>query len=1290
MATIAIAAAIGGAVAVGSYLLMSNRNTTVENEGSRLSSSRLTTSTEGASMSELYGRQRLNGQIIWATQFKETKNVETTKTKSGGKGGGGSSTTTKTTTYTYSISLAIAFCKGSPKASISRMWADGDEIDMSLLDFVFYPGDDTQNPDPTIEEVQGVGNVPAYRGTAYIVIKDMQLADYGNRVPQITAEIVVPLETDDPVDMQNSAEAYCLIPASGEHIYDPQQVNVFTGSKTTKPDNVHNAFREPDVIRGMKNLVRMQNDLKSVLLVVAWFGDDLRAGNCTIEPRHEGGSRYTSLTQSKDGREWRVMGGDRNYWPAVSTDGEGRPIYGGTPSDDGLKRLIAHLRDDLGLRVVFYPFVLMDVPTGNTLPNPYSDNAADVGQPAFPWRGRITCSPAPGYVGTADKTAAAKTQVDAWYDQYDVMVNHYAQLCDDAGGVAGFVIGSELVGLNRSRDALGSYPSVDRLVSLAASVKSTVGSGTDVTYAADWSEWYHSNADGHWFHLDPLWSSPNIDACGVDNYLPLSDWRDGTQHLDYDGVNGPVSPYEPDYLAANIEGGEYFDWYYASSADRAAQIRTPITDGAYGKPWVFRNKDFRSWWNNQHYNRPGYVEDASPTGWVPNSKPIWFTEFGFPAVDKGTNQPNVFYDPKSSESAYPYFSSGLRDDFIQRVATETVLDYWRNNTPEVGGLKMLEPRNMFIWTWDARPFPDWPARDTVWSDGALWFKGHWFTGRLESVPLARLVAALCQKAGLTPDQYDVTGLYGPGALVRGYEIDRVGKVRTQLETLMEAYLFDAFESEGKIKFLLRSGTRTSQVSDDDLVVTDGDPVGVNLTRGQETELPSSVKVTFIDEFNDYNSGSVDGKTARGYSQNVQEIELPMLLTTDYCRSLADGLVQQRWIERQSGELRLPPSLTKFDPGDAVSFPVGSHSITGRFTVMSFGEAREIEYSAFDPGIFSLPLSPDDDRLPGLANLYGGVDVVFLDLPLFTGEEELPWSPRFVANAEPWPGGVSLYKQLADTTYEFVNAQETRNAIGELASPLQAGPVGRWDRGTVLHIAFDYGALSSVTEAVALNSALAIGVYNAAVNQWEVIQFTTAAVQPDGTYYVTNLLRGQLGTEAAITGTDVPTGSTVVLLEPEALATVVLTDEQSNNEIQYLFGPSRYPNTDDTYQTTTHQGTRAGLRAYAPTDPQLASAGGDLVVTWKRRTRFNGDNWDVSEPPLNEETERYRLRIYDGAAVVREVETTSPTYTYSAADQTSDFGSGQSSLKVDVAQFGAAYGDFGAVREATVTIGKATT
>ena len=139
---------------------------------------------------------------------------------------------------------------------------------------------------------------------------------------------------------------------------------------------------------------------------------------------------------------------------------------------------------------------------------------------------------------------------------------------------------------------------------------------------------------------------------------------------------GARSIYDPDYLKANIAGGEYFDWHYASLADRQSQMRTPITDGAHGKPWVYRPKDLVSWWSEPHYDRPGGVESATPTAWLPQSKPIRFTELGCPAVDKGANQPNVFYDPKSSESALPYYSSGRRDDLMLHRFLEAVLGYW--------------------------------------------------------------------------------------------------------------------------------------------------------------------------------------------------------------------------------------------------------------------------------------------------------------------------------------------------------------------------------------------------------------------------------------------------------------------------------------------------------------------------------------------------------------------------------------------------------------------------------------
>ena len=175
----------------------------------------------------------------------------------------------------------------------------------------------------------------------------------------------------------------------------------------------------------------------------------------------------------------------------------------------------------------------MDIAAGNALANPWTGAAP---QPAYPWRGRITCDPAPGQAGSPDGTAAAATQIDAFFSggadawNYRNMVLHYASLAADAGGVDAFLIGSELKSLTRVRSASGVYPAVNALVTLAADVKAILGSGTVVTYGANWTEYgthvVDSGANEVRFPLDPLWASSAIDAIGIDYYAPLADWRD--------------------------------------------------------------------------------------------------------------------------------------------------------------------------------------------------------------------------------------------------------------------------------------------------------------------------------------------------------------------------------------------------------------------------------------------------------------------------------------------------------------------------------------------------------------------------------------------------------------------------------------------------------------------------------------------------------------------------------------------------------------------------------------------
>src|SRR5690606_182762 len=89
---------------------------------------------------------------------------------------------------------------------------------------------------------------------------------------------------------------------------------------------------------------------------------------------------------------------------------DGRPVYGGTPADEAVVQAI-RATASRGLKPVFYPFVLMEQQPGNTLPSPWGGE----GQPAMPWRGRITTALAPGMEGSSDGTAAAEAEVAAFF-----------------------------------------------------------------------------------------------------------------------------------------------------------------------------------------------------------------------------------------------------------------------------------------------------------------------------------------------------------------------------------------------------------------------------------------------------------------------------------------------------------------------------------------------------------------------------------------------------------------------------------------------------------------------------------------------------------------------------------------------------------------------------------------------------------------------------------------------------------------------------------------------------------
>jgi hypothetical protein len=186
---------IGGAIGSALGGLIDNQLFPMKTEGPRLSDLTIQSSAYGSAIPLIYGADnRLAGNVIWSSGLLETAK----KTKQGGKGG----PSVQTTEYTYRTNVAVLLGAGV-LAGLKKVWAnnkviydrDGDPQTGLYSAIRFYPGTQSQLPDPTIESFLGVGETSAFRGSSYCVLADFQLADYGNRLPNLEFLVEGQVET---------------------------------------------------------------------------------------------------------------------------------------------------------------------------------------------------------------------------------------------------------------------------------------------------------------------------------------------------------------------------------------------------------------------------------------------------------------------------------------------------------------------------------------------------------------------------------------------------------------------------------------------------------------------------------------------------------------------------------------------------------------------------------------------------------------------------------------------------------------------------------------------------------------------------------------------------------------------------------------------------------------------------------------------------------------------------------------------------------------------------------------
>lgn len=535
------------------------------------------------------------------------------------------------------------------------------------------------------------------------------------------------------------------------------------------------------------------------------------------------------------------------------------------------------------------------------------------------------------------------------------------------------------------------------------------------------------------------------------------------------------------------------------------------------------------------------------------------------------------------------------------------------------------------------------------------------------VRLSEIVSDLSLEdgAGLTADDIDVTDLTD---FVDGYLVTQQATAREMIQPLRDRYAFDAVEEDDVVKFRHRHGTPDVIIPEDDLAAhVDGEqaPPIAGLVRAQDLDLPATVSIDYVDPARDYQTGTQTARRQVTNSQSAVSLSLPISMPASDAKATAEMQLYMAEVERNRYTLFTSRKYWKYGPTDVIG--VGSKAIRitdkteVRAGVIKFDGVAASEAVLVQPGL-GVPGIDFTSSPPTPPSSLAVTTALLLDIPLVNDDDTPIGYYAAMAGGTGWPGAKLMKSTDGGTTYGEVASSAAAAVIGtasDVLTPFYGGNI--FDEGGVATVVLTSGELASTTELAVLNGA------NEAILGDEVIQFKNAELVDDDTYELTGLLRGRLGTEWAM--------DSHAIGERFALLPVLrVPDQFSELNRTRDFKPVTF---GGSIASTTAQGftdTGASLRPYSPVLLGGGTDGsGNVALHWTRRTRIGGSWAGTSGLPLSETSEVYVVQIWnaDYSQCARIIETTTPSATYSSADQVTDFGADQQTIYFTVGQVGSA-------------------
>lgn len=523
--------------------------------------------------------------------------------------------------------------------------------------------------------------------------------------------------------------------------------------------------------------------------------------------------------------------------------------------------------------------------------------------------------------------------------------------------------------------------------------------------------------------------------------------------------------------------------------------------------------------------------------------------------------------------------------------------------------------------------------------------------------LSAIITDICERAGLDTSEIDVSALSDD---VVGYQVPRQMPARSALDVLVAAYALDVSEVDWKIVFKKRGGASVATIPSTDLRAhaagSQAPDIAVE-TRTQDLEIPTHLTVSYESKVRDYEIASQHAMRIDKGRFLRRTAALGIVLEDAVAKQVAEVTLKQLWTARHRFAVAVGHKWLKIAPGDVVTPAGKTMRVTEcayRFGVVDLvcdSEASGAYTSAAEAD--DLTRNADDLTAPGTIASF-----IALDLPPL--DEDHGSAGLYVALYGPaagWGGGTVQRSIDGGATYQAVGyvSSAARAVVGDCTTTLGAGVEGILDYSTTLTVdlADSEGTLASATDDELWGGANLAAVGSVA-GGWEIIQFKTATLVSGNTYTLSGLLRGLYGTTRFMATH--ASGETFVKLNSLA-------------GMDFVGAPTEAIGASYLYRVANASGAVGVAVAYATgglaLEPYPASAvqggrngSGDVVLSWSRGDRYeflDVDMPDGADIDMNEVSEAYEVDVIHPStyAVLRTLTATSPTVTYTAAQQSAD-------------------------------------